>query len=58
MEITNQWEDKLTRQFYLEVRWFANYLIPVETSSRLPLVLLLVVTLKSHSPTWSAHHEL
>ena len=39
-----------------------TWLSPIQSSlrqaPRLPLVLLLVVTRKSHSPTWSAYHKL
>ena len=31
---------------------------PLRQAPRLPPVLLLVVTRKSHSPTWSAYHKL
>jgi hypothetical protein len=41
--------------FSFEVWWFANHSIPIETSPRLPLILMLLVTLKSHSLTWSAY---
>ena len=31
---------------------------PLRQAPRLPPVLMLVVTRKSHSPTWSAYHKL
>ena len=45
--IANQREEQVWhKDFYPEVQWFANHLIPVEASPRLSLILLLVVARK------------
>ena len=55
----NQREDKDdTVIFILRFTCLPRRESPLRQAPRLPPVLLLVVTRKSHSPTWSAYHKL
>ena len=58
MQTTGRVDKIDTVIFIPRFTWLPPNYSPLRQAPRFPPILLLVVTLMSHSPTWSAHTEL